>query len=726
MENHAKRYRQEVEELLADIEMTILDLEENPGDTDAIHRLFRDFHTIKGSGAMFGFDEIAAFTHHVEAVLDVLREGKIAISTRLIDLILSSRDHIQALMEAGHETGHTTSRQSRKIIDALSSLMPEECLLPEEGGGFSIEDPSAPPPSRKGDFTSYRISFAPHKDIFKSGVRILLLLQEIRDLGSCFIRAVIQDIPILEDIDPEHCYLRWEIFLTTTHPQNAIEDVFIFVAEESRLEIVPVIPGGRREPPEDLFPRLGEILIARGDASPEEVGRILNEFQESIGGAFVRSGIVAPDRLRSARDFQRGVSKCQKQKEKSSIRISSEKLDRLINLVGELIINQSHLTRSVYEIENLLEEEEESRSEPAEVILQGWKDILKPVENLERLTDSFRDCALEMRMIPIGTIFGGFRRLVRDLCGELGKAVDLVTEGAETALDKTVIERLKDPLMHLIRNCVSHGIRSPEVREKFGKSRRGKILLRAEQMGSTVSITIEDDGMGMDPALIRKKAVEKGLIPADANLTESQILYLIFSPGFSTADQVTQVSGRGVGMDVVKQQIDTLGGTVTIDNEKGKSFRVTLTLPLTLAIIEGLMIRAGENRFVLPIAQLEECLELTPEIVRIRDGGRMALCREALLPFVRLREIFDIKGAPPEIEHLVVARVEHLRVGIAADEILGNIQTVIKSLNRIYRDIQGISGATILGDGTVALIIDVPGLIRSTQRDDIPLFSRSG
>ncbi|MDM8539198.1 chemotaxis protein CheA, partial [Desulfobacterales bacterium HSG17] len=402
---------------------------------------------------------------------------------------------------------------------------------------------------------------------------------------------------------------------------------------------------------------------------------------------------------------------------------SSNKLDNLINLVGELVITQSRISQLTNQADDLENIDLEKMAENLELFLT---ELVNPVEILERLTSDLRDCALDMRMIPIGTIFGKFRRFVRDLSAELGKEIELELYGAETQLDKTVIERINDPLIHLIRNSIDHGIRTPDTREQYGKNRKGKIKLTAAHKGPHVAITIEDDGMGIDSGAIKKRAVEKGLINENAELSKNQIFSLVFLPGFSTARKLTNVSGRGVGLDVVKQEIDSLGGTIKIRTTKGKSTCITMLLPLTLAIIDGLLLEAGGNYFVLPLSQVEECTEIKKEFIDIAHGRNMLVIRDEFISFIRLKEIFEISCHKKKTdekyvigEHLAVARADSFRIGIVADRIMGNIQTVIKSMDKRYQDAEGISGAAILGDGSVALIIDIPGLIRCAIKEDI-------
>jgi two-component system chemotaxis sensor kinase CheA len=379
----------------------------------------------------------------------------------------------------------------------------------------------------------------------------------------------------------------------------------------------------------------------------------------------------------------------------STIRVPSEKLDRLVNLVGELVMNQSRLSQVAARLDTT--------------------ELTSPVESIERLINELRDNVLGIRMMPIGSTFSRFKRLVHDLSAELGKEIDLVTEGAETEVDKTVLDRLGDPLIHLIRNSLDHGIEPADQREKLGKSRRGTLRLAAAHTGSNVVITIQDDGKGIDREAIRRKGIEKGLVGADAVLSDREVFGLIFLPGFSTAKQITSVSGRGVGMDVVKRQIDTLRGSVAVASEVGRGTTISLTLPLTLAIVDGLVVAVGDDQFVIPTSVVMENLEITRDERDAFNGRHAVAVRGELVPYIRLREVFTMPEGEPDLEKVVVVQHAGERVGLVVDRVLGSHQTVIQPLGRFYRDISVLSGATIMGDGRVALILDVAGLVRLTE-----------
>ncbi len=699
MSKYTDTYRQEAEDHLANIEETILDIEQNPDDQESLNRLFRAMHTIKGSGAMFGFDDIAGFAHHVENVLDKVRRGSVPISRELIDLILASRDQIKVMLDASDGGAEVDIELSGKIISALENLLPDK---DEPDDGFDDDFPPDDDPNVREK--TYRIRFRPGADIFASGTDPALLLAELRELGECNALAHMHNVPILEEIAPEKCYVHWHIILTTSSSDfNAIRGVFIFVEDSSdvRIDIVDDFDDEASEESGAIIKKIGEILMERGDVSSAALMNALNS-QKRLGEILVETNAADRDAVDSALVEQQHIREVSKRRRQmasvSSIRVAADKLDNLINLVGELVITQARLSQVASALDHI--------------------ELGSPVEEVERLTVELRDCALNMRMVPIGTSFGKFRRLVRDLSLELGKDITLVTEGGETELDKTVIERLNDPLVHLIRNSVDHGIHTPENREGHGKPRQGVISLSAAHRGAKVAITIKDDGMGIDPDAVWAKAMEKGLVSKENMLSQEEIFALLFTPGFSTAKRVTDVSGRGVGLDVVKREIDSLGGTIQITSEKGKGTAIVLAMPLTLAIIDGLLVDVGGHNYVLPLALIEECAELTDAHMEKTHGRNMIPVRGKVVPFVRLRDLFAILGEKPEIEHIIIVEADNFRVGIVVDEIIGNLQTVIKPLDRAYRNAEGISGATIMGDGTVGLIVDIPELIRCARRDE--------
>ncbi len=688
-------YREEASELLTELEAALLELEEVPDDMDLIGRVFRAMHTIKGSGAMFGFDEIAKFTHEVETVFDQVRNGKLPVTKELISLTLEARDQIRVMLDS---EGSADVIKSGKIIAGLRALRAGETL-----SAVAAEPKLAAAQAAAADspMITYRIRFQPEPDLFKSGTDPVNLLDELRQLGHHRIVAHTSEIPLLGDMDPESCYTSWDIIVTTDRGKDAIKDVFIFVEDMAKIVITVIDDGGTLDE-EDHYKKLGEILIEKGDLTADALSQILGS-QKRIGEMLVDAGVVDNGQIEAALAEQQHLKEIREKREKvdttSSIRVSSEKLDSLVNLVGELVTVQARLSQTA------------SGKNEAE--------LLAISEEVERLTWELRDQTMDIRMLPIGTTFSKFKRLVRDLSKDLGKEIELTTTGAETELDKTVIEKLNDPLVHLIRNCIDHGIELPADREKNGKPRAGSVHLSAMHSGAQVLIEIADDGKGLDAEAIRAKGIEKGLITHDAVLTEKELYALILAPGFSTAKTVTNVSGRGVGMDVVKRAIDELRGTIDIASWQGQGSTITLKLPLTLAIIDGLLVKVGENFFVISLSSVEECVELTQKDVEAAHGKHMANVRGQIVPYIRLRDEFAINDEKPSIEQIVITGNESGRVGFVVDQVVGEHQTVLKSLGSFYKQVEGISGATILGDGTVALILDVNKLYQKIEQKEV-------
>lgn len=690
---------EEAYELLTELETSLIELEEIPDEQELISRVFRALHTIKGSGGMFGFDQVSAFTHEVETVFDLVRNGEMKVTKELIDLTLSARDHIRILIDAPDEADEA---KGKEIIIGLKKLTPksskkETCM---------VKNSSAEETQPVKDIT-YRIHFMPDQNIFTKGINPVLLLNELRESGNCKVLAYTDTVPDLNDIDPEKCYTYWDIIITTDKGINALKDIFIFIEDDCKLTI-DVIDDHEKFGEEFSNKKLGTILIERGFIVEEDLQKVLGQ-QKKIGEMLIESNIVDPRKVEAALTEQQHLKQI-KQKEQvtdtaSSIRVASDKLDSLVNLVGEMVTVQARLSQiSAY---------------------QNDPNLLSIAEEVERLTGELRNQTMSIRMLPIGSTFSKFKRLVRDLSKELGKEIELTTDGAETELDKTVIEKLNDPMVHLIRNCIDHGIESPDKRSSLGKPAQGMLHLSAKHSGAYVFIEIIDDGAGLDPEAIRTKAVEKGMIAADAELTEKEIYSLILAPGFSTAKTITNVSGRGVGMDVVKRAIENLRGSIEITSQKGIGTTITLKLPLTLAIIEGLLVQIENEYFVLPLSVVEECIELTREDIANAHGRHLANVRGQIVPYIRLREQFTIHGKEPAIEQIVIAGVEGHRVGFVVDHVIGEHQTVIKTLGKFYKDIEGISGATILGDGTVALILDISKLFQIVERRETGMIENA-
>jgi two-component system chemotaxis sensor kinase CheA len=640
-------FRQEAQDLLEEIEQGLLDLAHRPGDRDLVDAVFRGLHTLKGSGAMFGFDALAAFTHHCETAFDRVRKGEVAATPELVGAVLAAQDHMRALAEgrpASDATGEALLADLRRVVEAAGQ-------------------PAAAEPASEPGLNRWRVKFSLPADALVNGTRPLPLLDELRDLGECTVVAVTDAVPDFDALVPTECHLAWDVTLVTKHGRDAIEDVFIFVIDDMTLDIQDMNAAAEVE-------AVAEVVEASQAAAPVEAAA--NEGRKAGG---------------------------------DTVRVPAERLDEMMDRVGELVIAQSRLKQLA--------------ASSSDIALRAV------AEEIERLASEMRDTMMVVRMVPIAQLFGRFRRLIHDLARDTGKTIELSTEGEATELDKTVIERLADPLIHLIRNAADHGLETPEQRLAAGKPEAGQVVLAARQSGAEVVITITDDGRGVDRARVRAKAEENGLIQPGQVLSDNELLQLIFAPGFSTAAAITNLSGRGVGMDVVKRTIEGLRGSIELSSAPGEGSVVSLRIPLTLAIIDGLLVRVGTGRYVIPLSSVEECVELSVE-QDVRSTGRSLITlRDQLVPFIRLRQMFATGLEPDPHQKIVVVSTGQERVGLVVDQILGDHQTVIKALSAFHAEVGAFSGATILGDGGVALILDMAHLVAAGQRQDAQLRAAS-
>lgn len=692
MSSIADTFRDEAAELLQELEAALLALEETPEETSLVDRVFRALHTLKGAGGLAGFDVVAELCHEAETTFEEVRSGEHPLDRELVTQTLAAKDLLRLLIEAEFGGAPVDPARVSHLLADFRRRLGETAL--SAGGSSSLTDGTRP------GLSTYRIRFRPGPGIFRQGIQPQLLLGELCRLGDAVVVAQLDRVPPLDQLDPEECHVYWDVILTTGEDENAIRDVFIFVEDDCELNIQLIDNDGLLDDAGD-YKKLGEILVERGDLPEEDLNRFLAE-KKRLGETLIEAGIVAGGQIDSALAEQERVQRLRRERQavetSDSIRVKSERLDKLVNLIGELVTVQARLSQ----------------------LSNGREDavLLAVAEEVERLTWELRDQVLTIRMLPIGSTFSRFKRLVRDLGDELGKDVMLFTEGGETELDKTVIERLGDPLVHLIRNSIDHGIESPEARRAAGKPAKGRITLAAEHSGANVLISVADDGAGLDRDRIRAKAIDRGLILPHAELSDRDIFNLIFLPGFSTVDQVSSVSGRGVGMDVVRQAIESLRGSIEVSSESGRGTRFILKLPLTLAIIDGLLVSIGSDRFILPLADVEECIELTGAMVASAHGRNLVNVRGEIIPYVPLREVFTMPGEGPEIRQIVIARLESGRIGFVVDYVIGENQTVIKNLGRFYQNLRGVSGATILGDGHVALILDLPQLAEGAEQKE--------
>ncbi len=687
--NYANAFKEEATELLAVLETSLLELEGSPDDKGLIDQVFRALHTIKGSGSMFGFEALSKFVHNIETAYDLVRNEKFTVSQELIDLTLAAKDQISIMINNPDEIPDENSEEISKTVDSFNNI------IIKHGDNSSIKEEKIDSPEDQyrekrspGIASVYHIKFVPESGIFLTGAFPDRLVAELAEMGNIIILPHTDDIPLLNEFNPEHCYTSWDLILETAEELNSVKDVFMFVEDSSEVKISNVSDSANFK---DAVNEVNALKTQNKLKADEEIENFIKKFVYKKNGIETSKEIKKPTEQAKETHKQNNVL--------SSVRVRADKLDILVNLVGELVTVQARLNRIAAQ--------------------NNDTELTSTAEEVERLTWELRDSALSIRMLPIGTTFSKFKRLVRDLSKELGKEVELITEGGETELDKNVIEKLNDPLVHIIRNSIDHGIESPEERIGKNKLEAGSIILSAVHSGTHVLIIISDDGRGLDKDKIYTKAIEKELIPPDANLTDKEIYNLIFNPGFSTAQNVTNVSGRGVGMDIVRTTIESIRGSIDVESKPDNGTTITLKLPLTLAIIEGLIVRINKDYFVVPLSFVEECVEFTT-IARDNTNGRNIInVRGEVVPFIPLRERFDIYKNQPSIEQIVIINDNGVKAGLVVDEIIGEQQIVIKSLGTFYKHVEMMSGATVLGDGTVALIVDVSKLISTEIRNEI-------
>jgi two-component system, chemotaxis family, sensor kinase CheA len=699
---------EEVTEHLSVLESGLLTLEKNPDDIEVLNRIFRSVHTIKGAGPIFGFTTMSRFAHKVETLLDPLRNRKLSATRRIIDLLLKSADCLKMLVEAAK---NGTVIEENKIVPYLEARL-DACLTvdlsapgqkPDSGPSSSLAE-SVPVTSTH---RTYQIAWKPGEDLFQRGLNPLKLFEEMGRLGtvrSC--RLDTSRLPDLAELDPERCYLSWTFALQTDYPREDIESIFEFTAPPGGLTITALSSSSPTEEPKQKSEESSHSVVDEQD-DPRLTEVFFGQKPEHwLGTILVEQNAVTSAQLAKALDWQDKLrAKSTEHKTETSMRVDRKKIDTLVNLVGELAITQSMLTAlgGRFEIEHvpILQE----------LLLQ-----------LERNTKEIQERVMGIRMLPIGTVFNRFPRLIRDLAAKVGKNIKLIISGEETELDRSVIEAIGDPLTHLVRNASDHGLELPKERLAVGKPEQGTIRLDAFHEGGKICITVEDDGRGLNRDKILSKAIEKRIITGNETLTDTEVWALTFQPGVSTAEKITDVSGRGVGMDVVKRNIEELGGTVSITTATGRGTIFTLKLPLTLAIIEGMTIRVGKEIYIVPLLSVMESIRPKADMVKtLIEKGEVVNIRGAFFPIVRLYEVFDLQ---PEFKNpaeaiLLVLEIEGERVVVMVDEILGQQQVVIKSLEENFRKVDGVAGATIRNDGTVGLILDVRGLVRLARQEQL-------
>jgi two-component system chemotaxis sensor kinase CheA len=704
----------EARELLQDMEDSLLRLEADPHDADTIGAIFRAAHTIKGSAGLFGLDPVVSFTHIVENVLDRVRDGTVAISSDLVAVLLESCDHmldlVNVVADQGGQLDDATLARESALRTRLQAYQGDTGAVQGSHAAVAVEAESTLQSSGGGlvGADNWHISLRFGPDVLRNGMDPISFLRYLSTLGEIVSITTLPDaMPNAAEMDAESCYLGFEIDFKSDADKATIAGVFEFAREGSIIHILP--PHSKVEEYVQLIltlpegeKRLGDILVATGALTQQELEDGLSAQQNCprpdgstapLGEILVEQRSVEHEVVQAALERQT-QSRDAKSKENRYVRVHADKLDELINLVGELVIAGAG----------------------ANLLAQRASDgaLQEATSTMSRLVEEIRDGALRLRMVPIGDTFNRFQRVVRDVSKELGK---------DTELDKTVVEKIGDPLMHLVRNAMDHGIESAETRLKRGKPAQGTLRLNAYHDSGSIVIEIADDGGGLNRDRILQKALERGIVTPNQNLSDQEVYNLIFEAGFSTAESVTNLSGRGVGMDVVKRNIAALRGTVDLDSEEGKGTTVRIRLPLTLAIIDGFLVGVGKSGYVVPLDMVLECVELTDaERQATRERSYLNL-RGEVLPFVLLREHFEVEGAGARRENVVVVQYAGQKAGLVVDELMGEFQTVIKPLGKIFSNLRGISGSTILGTGEVALILDVPSLVQQASNHEMQQVS---
>jgi len=677
------------------MESGLLGLDVGAADAETVNTIFRAAHSIKGGSGTFGFTAVADFTHVMETLLDEMRAGTRMVTKEAVDLLLVSVDVLREMLTAVQNEDAINEERVSSIKTQLEVLLNGGAV--EEVASVADDTNAAPEAS---SVSGWYVTFKPFDYLLTTGNDPVRILRELSLLGDYSVKVNLEGLPLFENFDPESCYLSWHAELTGDIEKEKIIEIFEWVDEDCELIITAM---GGEAAVESVDESTEQPLETTQEVSEPAVDE---EQSESVVEEVTPSEAPKPTALESTEVAKPTAAKAKaapkSSGESGSIRVSIDKVDALINMVGELVITQSML------------------GQLGENIDTGKLEKLQDgLAQLERNTRELQESVMRIRMMPISFAFQRFPRMVRDLSSKLNKEIELRLLGEQTELDKTVMEKIGDPLVHLVRNSIDHGIETPEEREAQGKSRAGVVELNAFHQGGNIVIEITDDGKGIDKEVIFNKAVEKGLISETDVLADEQIFDLIFAPGFSTAKEISDVSGRGVGMDVVKRNIRELGGNIEVQSTQGQGSKITIRLPLTLAILDGQLVRVGNDTYIVPLVSIIESLQVKQEQVNaIAAQAELYKLRDDYIPIVRLYDVFNLKPDSVELTDglIVIVEGDGSKAGLYVDDLLGQQQVVIKSLETNYRPVEGVSGATILGDGTVALILDISGLIELSRR----------
>ncbi len=670
MDSFQKKFIEEATDLINNLELAVLALEQDVKNQELIAEVFRIMHSLKGGGGMFGFEDISHFTHNLETIYDEVRNGNLPVTENLLSVTFSSVDHLRNLLNQDALNNEHIKKNHEILLERVKAILRKKDTLQVVADEEQVEEDS------KSKLQTIYIYFAPNESIMDNGTNPLYLIDELCSLGTnSLVFPRTNKIPMLSRFNSSKCYTAWEVFMVTDVNLNEIQDVFIFVEDESEIEVK----------------KIADFDVLANESFIEKIQNLYqkkNHFDPAVIKSLVKD--IVNQKKSAVANVNEKLKVFTKENIISSIRVSSDKIDQLMNLVSELVTTQASLSlyveeNQVYEL-NLL------------------------AENIENITRQLRDTAFSISLIPIETMLTRFHRLIRDLSTEFNKNIEFITEGAETELDKTLIQGLTDPLMHIIRNSVDHGIEPEDERIKKGKTPQGMIYFKAFYSGANVVIKIQDDGRGIDLERVKQKAIDKEIIAPDAKLSEREILDLIFIPGFSTAKNVTDVSGRGVGMDVVKRKIDEIRGSVELESKENIGTTITIKLPLTLSIIDGLLVVIGDTKYVMPLNLVNKIYAYEHETFKNAFNNIVIVDGEQI-PFYYLRDEFEIPGTPLKVEQLVLVKYEDKKIGLVVDNVVGEYQAVLKPLGKLYKNHEIISGATILGDGTIALVLDTNKII---------------
>ena len=763
-------FRAEAADLLAELDSSMLELESRPQDADLLNRVFRAIHTIKGSGATAGFNEMAAFTHHVEELFDEARMARLTITPEMIDLALKAKDLIGQFLE--HDDSGVLEPACTQVVEALAKFLPQKAK------------PSSNGHAKSGNGAAHRqrhkIFFKPHPQVFFSGTDPVNLVDELCTLGKAAVTARVDGVPSLDSLNPEQCYLAWDVEMVSAHPVGKLKEVFLFVEEESEIRIESQVEPASSESGKDLMDAflniagqcmeaLGGFLAQLRDGTEPDFGCCKNYLRilRTLQAAARQQGQQAPTALLEeqihvlesvvtnklplsdqtmgnlAEGYQKlkaliqslsGNSQIGNELETQSvlqpsivcppvakpvagpkkeaihavatIRVDQEKLDRLIRSAGELLV-----ARNAFPILA-------KRLALEHGLTSMGKEVKDAGDHISHIAEDLQAAVMSIRMMPIRTIFQRFPRMVRDICRTQGKEAELLLEGEDTELDRTVIEQIADPLVHLVRNAADHGIESPEIRVQAGKPRAGKVTLRAYNKANNVVIEVQDDGHGMDTARLKRKALEKGLITASAAaaMDDRAALELIFLPGLTTAEQVTDISGRGVGMDVVRSNIRQLHGTTTLESNLGSGSKIIITLPASLMVSKGILVEANGEEYVFPIESFVQIVSLPRRAIRHHEQSHFVTVRNEVYPVLRLADHFASEHrlgeiAWPDEVPIAIVQTKQGRVGVAVDRFVGHVEVVVKPMGHDFKNISAFQGITIMGDGRVALVINPSGFV---------------